>query len=166
MAKGKAAKQPAPNGQQPTAALEWRKAREVGELVPLPSGKMARLRPVDLLKMIRKGDIPNLLSPIAAKAVWSEQDTDEIGNSLGMSMEYYDLVCLVLPTIFVSPEIVDSPEDLGDDKILLDDVDPTDRLAAFNLAISGVSAMRQFRKQQEQYVDAVPDSDENGDTAE
>lgn len=165
MAKGKA-KQSIQNGQQPTDALEWRKSREVGELVPLPSGNWARLRPVDLMKMIKQGTIPDLLSPIAAKTVWVEENTEEIGNSLDMATQYYDLVEIVVPCIFVSPEIVGSADELDDNKILLDDVDQTDRVAAFNLAIAGVSAMRSFREQQAKFMASLSNGNENGDATE
>lgn len=164
MAKGKA-KQSVQNGQQPTAALEWRKSREVGELVPLPSGNWARLRPVDLMKMIKQGTIPDLLSPIAAKTIWVEENTEEIGNSLDMATQYYDLVEIVIPCIFVSPEIVNSVDELDDNKILLDDVDQTDRIAAFNLAIAGVSAMRQFREQQAELMASLSNGNQNSDAA-
>lgn len=165
MAKGKSTTQPASNGQQSSSALEWRKAREIGELVPLPSGLSARLRPADLMKMVKLGRIPDLLSPIAAKMVWSEQEPEEIGQTLDMAMEYYDLINIVLPAIFVYPKIVtDDGAELADDEIILADVGPDDRVIAFNLAISGVSAMRNFRERQAEFMATVSDIDQDSDT--
>ncbi len=150
-----------PNGQQPSTALEWRKAREVGELVPLPSGLSARLRPADLMKMVKLGKIPDLLSPLAAKVVWAEQEPGEIGETLEMAMGYYDLISIVIPSIFVYPKVVmDDGAELADDEILLADIGQDDRVIAFNLAISGVSAMRQFRERQNEFMAALSDSDE------
>lgn len=164
MAKNKAQKQV--TSQQPSTALEWRKAREVGELVPLPSGLSARLRPADLMKMVKLGKIPDLLSPLAAKVVWAEQEPGEIGDTLEMAMGYYDLISIVIPAIFVYPEIVtDEEAGLTDDQILLADVGQDDRVIAFNLAISGVSAMKQFRERQNEFMAALSDVNEDSETA-
>lgn len=159
-------KTPSTNGQHPTTAASWRKPREEGELVPLPSGNWARLRPADLMMMVKAGTIPDLLSPIAAKAVWAEQNLEEIGDSLDMAMQFHDLFGIVLPAIFVEPKVALPDTEPADDEITLEDIDLVDRTAAFNLAISGVSAMRNFRKLQEEHLASLPDSDENSDAAE
>lgn len=164
MAKGKAMKQ-SPNGQHPTRATEWRKPREEGELVPLPSGNWARLRPADLMQMVKAGTIPDMLSPIAAKAVWAEQNLEEIGDSLDMAMQFHDLFGIVLPAIFVEPKVALPDTEPGDDEITIEDIDLVDRTAAFNLAISGVSAMRNFREQQEERMAVVPDGNKDRETA-
>ena len=164
MAKTKTPK-PSTNGHYPTTAVEWKKPREEGELVPLPSGNWARLRPVDLLKMVKMGRIPDLLSPIAAKAVWAEQNPEEIGDSLEMAMQYNDLMGVILPAVFIEPKVALPDTEPADDEIAIEDIELNDRMVAFNLAISGVSAMRQFRERQEEFMAVVSDSSQDGNTA-
>lgn len=118
------------------------------------------------MMMVKAGTIPDLLSPIAAKAVWAEQNLEEIGDSLDMAMQFHDLFGIVLPAIFVEPKVALPDTEPADDEITLEDIDLVDRTAAFNLAISGVSAMRNFRKLQEEHLASLPDSDENSDAAE
>ena len=47
-----------------TTALEWRKAREVGVIETLPSGNVAQLRTLSLLRLLERGTIPDALSGI------------------------------------------------------------------------------------------------------
>ncbi len=144
---------------KPTTAAAWRKPREEGEVVPLPSGNYARLRPADLLQMIKSGTIPDLLSPIAAGAVWKEQDPEKIGDSVEMAMQYHDLMAIVLPAIFVEPKVAMPGTEPGPDEIAIEDIDLSDRTLAFNLAIAGVGTMRQFRAEQIKRMESVPDSE-------
>ena len=133
---------------KPTTAAEWRKPREEGVNVPLPSGNWARIRPADIMTMIKQGTIPDLLSAVAVKAVWSEQDPSEIGEQFELAEKYDDLMRIVLPAVFAEPKIALDGQAPKDDEITIEDLDLADRTAAFNLALSGVGTMRRFRDEQ------------------
>jgi len=115
--------------------------------------------------MVKMGRIPDLLSPIAAKAVWAEQNPEEIGDSLEMAMQYNDLMGVILPAVFIEPKVALPDTEPADDEIAIEDIELNDRMVAFNLAISGVSAMRQFRERQEEFMAVVSDSSQDGNTA-
>ena len=148
-----------------TTAAAWRKPREEGELVPLPSGNWARLRPADLLKMVRSGSIPDILSPVAAKAIWSEQDPEKIGESFELAKQYDELLAIVLPAVFVEPKVAMADTEPAEDEISMEDIELGDRTAAFNLAIMGASAMRNFREQQEKRMAALSNGNQDSDPA-
>lgn len=157
MAKGKAA---SPNGHPKlTSVTDWRKPREEGELVPLPSGNWVRIRPADVFKMIQSGVIPDFLSSVALKATWTEQNPAEIGESFELAEKYDKLMEVIIPAIFAYPKVAVAGHEPAEDEITIDDIDLADRTAAFNLALSGVGVMRQFRKQQIESMEPTHDGE-------
>ena len=147
---------------KPTTAAEWKKPRNEGVLVPLPSGNYARLFPTDLMKMVKAGMIPDELSPIAAKAVWAEQDPEKIGESLELAKQYDELLDVIIPAIFAEPKVALAGQEPKEDEISIEDIELSDRTAALNLAIMGASSMRKFREQQEKLMATVHDGNKDG----
>ncbi|HKI69926.1 MAG TPA: hypothetical protein VKA67_10080 [Verrucomicrobiae bacterium] len=141
------------NGLQPTNAAEWRKPREEGELITLPSGNVARLRPVALDVLLTSGGIPDLLTPIAAKTLWVETEPEQIGNVGELAEGFAKLVNVIIPAAFMEPAVVEEPK--GDGEISLDDIDWSDKVYVFNLVTAGPYAMRKFREQQTRNVEPV-----------
>lgn len=141
----------------PTPGSAWRQPRETGELITLPSGNVARLRPVAVDALLATGRIPDLLSGVAAKTLWSETDTATIADDGKLAKEYTDLINLVVPLAMLEPRVVDNPE--GDGEIALDDLEFADKVAVFNLAIGGATALKMFREQQARTVAIVPDGE-------
>lgn len=152
------------NGLKPTTGAVWRKPREEGELITLPSGNTARLRPVALDVLITSGELPDLLTPIAAKTLWTEVDIDSIAEVAETAAAAAELVGLVCRASFLEPHIVEEPTE--DDEISLNDIDFTDKLAVFQIATQPVEVMRKFREEQERNVAAVSNGENNGDAAE
>jgi len=147
----------------PTPAAAWRKPREEGFLITLPSGNVARLRPVALDVLITSGRLPDMLSPIAAKTLWVEEDVSKVGDVPELAKGFADLVNFIVPVSFMEPEVVTEGEP-GDGQIHIEDVDFGDKVAVFNLVTSGAATLRQFRDQQEGNVDVVPNGKSNGVT--
>lgn len=141
---------------KPTTAAEWRKPREMGVNVPLPSGNWARIRPADIMKMVRSGFIPDLLSAIAVKATWADTDPEEIGSSIELAKQFDDLMKVILPAVFAEPKMALDGETPKSGEISYDDLDIQDRTAAFNLALSGVGTMRRFRDEQVKRLESIP----------
>jgi hypothetical protein len=143
---------------KPTSGATWRKSREEGEVVTLPSGNVARLRPVALDQLIISGKLPDLLTPIAAKSLWTETDTSTIADQVETAKGFAELVNLVVPLAMLTPRIVLDPQ--ADDEIAMDDIEFSDKIAIFQLATGGSTVLRAFRERQEASVDALPDSED------
>lgn len=138
---------------RPTLGIEWRKPRREGVLVPLPSGNVARIRPVALDVMIASGQIPDVLTPLAAKTLWTEVEADQIGNVAEMATGMADLFNVVCRAAFVEPRIVDDPQ--AEDEIGIEDIDFQDKAAVFQLAIGPARQLELFRERQEAAMAAL-----------
>ena len=150
----------------PTPAKAWRQPREEGYLITLPSGNIARLRPVALDMLILSGELPDLLSPIAAKMLWEETDVAEIANAAELATGTAKLMNYVCRAAMMDPVVAAVGEEPKDGEIALEDIDFQDKSIIFQLAISPAVAMRNFRDRQAAGVDAVQDGEGDGDKAE
>lgn len=142
----------------PTPGAAWRKPREQGETVRLPSGNVATLRPVALDQLMLSGKIPDLLTPIAARSLWTETDTASIGDQVETAKGFAELVNLIVPAAMIAPRIVEVAE--TDDEITLADIDFSDKIAIFQLATGGSQVLKSFRISQEKRLGPVPDSED------
>lgn len=146
-----------PDNLTPTSGAVWRRPRMEGVVIPLPSGNICRIRPVALDVMITSGKLPDLLTPLAAKTLWTELDTDQIGDVAEMATGMAELFGTVCRAAFIEPRIVDSPE--ADDEISLEDIDFADKAAVFQLAIQPAKVLEGFRQQQTRDVEPVRDGE-------
>lgn len=148
-----------------TSAADWRKPREEGVVVTLPSsGHNVRIRPIAMDVLLKHGKIPDILTPIAAKTVWIEEDPEEIANVAETAKGYAELINLIVLAAVVEPKVVEA--DPQDDEITLDDIEFGDKVAIFNLATAGASAMENFRKRQAAALVSVPNGNKNSHEAE
>jgi len=155
---------------QPTRGIDWRKPREEGYLLALPSGNTARIRPVALDVLLRHGEIPDILTPLIAKMIYEGVDTDELDRLLSVetlaeqSDEMLALIDAICTASFVQPRIVDEPQ--AEDEIAIADVDLADRGTVFSLAVLPARHLRSFCERQAAGVEAVPDGDGDGPAPE
>jgi len=151
---------------QPTKGTDWRKPREEGFLLDLPSGNVVRIRPVALDVLLRQGEIPDLLTPFVAKMVYQGVDTDELDSLLSaeklteQSTEMLVLIDAVVTAAFLEPRIVAEPQ--ADDEISIADVELADRGTVFSLAVLPANELRRFLERQAASVEPVPDGDGDG----
>ena len=150
---------------QPMSAAEWRKLTEEGEVIQLPGGLVARIRTVSIETMIINGEIPDLLTPIATKTLFKETSLSEIGDDADVSKEWIDLVHLIVPAAMVEPRVAygDNPTD---DCLALSEMGWDDKLAVFQLAVSSVDVLANFRQAQKARLESVPDGESDDDEAE
>jgi len=141
-----------------TKGSDWRRPRVEGETVRLPSGNVAVLRPVALDHLIISGKLPDLLTPIAAKSLWTETDTATIADQVETAKGFAELVNLIVPAALLLPRVVDNAQD-DDDEIELADIEFADKVAIFQLSTGGSTVLRTFREQQEKHVEPVSDSE-------
>lgn len=147
-----------------TPGATWRQPRTEGYIVQLPSGNVARLCPVALDVLVGNGTIPDLLSPLAAKTLWTETEQAAIAADPQLALDYMSLINCIVPAAMLDPLVVDNPT--ADNEIALADLDFSDKIFVFNLAIGPVEALRRFRQQQAQRLYAVQNGDGNGEQAE
>lgn len=155
---------------RPTRGTDWRRPREEGFTLELPSGNVARIRPVALDVLLRNGDVPDLLTPWVAKTIYEGVDTDELDKLLSVdtlveqSEGMLALIDAICAAAFVEPRIVEDPQ--ADDEIAIADVELQDRGAVFSLAVLPAQALRSFLERQAAGVAPVPDGDGDGPAAE
>ena len=140
-----------------TSGADWRKPREEGYVIRLPSGNMARLRPVALDVLIISGKLPDLLTQLAAKSLWAETDTATIGDQVELAKGYAELINIIVPAAMMEPRIVEKPQ--ADDEISLDDLQFSDKVAIFQLASGGTTLLQNFRDEQTPNVEPVRDGE-------
>lgn len=138
-----------------TSGTEWRRAREKGELVELPSGKVARLRPISLLSLMKRGRIPDPLSAVISEMIGGKTKK---GIDLETFQGFAELLELVCREAFVEPKIVDEPG--ADDEIGAMDVGFDDQLFVFNHAQGEIQLMRPFRSERAGDVEAAHGSED------
>jgi hypothetical protein len=149
------------NGLKPTSAAEWRKPREEGIIIPLLSGRYARIRPVALDSLIAAGEFPDLLTNLAASTMFKEETVETISQG-DMAKNYSDMINIVVPAAFVEPRVAPDGREPSEDEISLDDIDFADKVTVFNLATSGARALEIFRDQQKRNVQDLPDGQDDG----
>jgi hypothetical protein len=148
---------------KPTSGAQWRNERREGFPITLPSGKVARLGSVALDVLITSGRIPDVLTPIAAKTLWSEMDADTIGDAVELASGTAELFDLVCKAAFLEPRVVDDPQ--ADDEIGVEDIEFHDKAFVFQVAIQGVSALRKFCERQARGLEPVqPGQDDESAT--
>lgn len=145
-------------------ASAWRKPREQGYTVRLPSGNVATLRPVAVDVLLLSGKLPDLLSPIVAKTLWAETEPATLADQAELSKGFAELVNIVTRASMLNPRIVDEPS--ADDEIGLEDIDFSDKLAIFQLATGGSAVLQKFLEQQAASVEPVRDGESDNEPTE
>ena len=135
-----------------------------GTVIKLPSGNVARLRPVALDVLITSGKLPDLLTPIAAKTLWAELDMEEIGDAAEVAKSMSELLNFVCKASFLEPRVVD--EEPEEDEIALEDIEIGDKTFVFQLATQPAEVLRRFRERQSRDVASVPDGESIPEPAE
>lgn len=132
-------------------------------MIELPSGRVARLGPVDMSSLLLEGDIPDLLTPLVTQVLFEGVDDEEmeeqfaLDKMLEQGKETLALINTVCKAAFIEPHIVDV--DPGEGEITLQDVSIDDRSFVFSLAIYGVNALRSFRDQQKETLESLRNSE-------
>lgn len=165
----------APKLLRATSGSAWREPRQAGVPVQLPSGNIARLRPVEPQALLKQGEIIDILTPLVAKMLFQGADAtaETIAQVIGdatagtddnpaqlqeAAARLADLerVCdIVCKAAFVDPRVVDEPQ--AENEIAPDDIELSDKVHVFTLALRGAAALRHFRYEPSADVESVPD---------
>lgn len=96
---------------QITPAEVWNAPFVEGVPVKLPSGKIAKLRPVSLETILALGRVPNMLKSLVEEGLKGESTalpSPSTPEELAEAVESMDVICL---HAFVTPKLVDVPID-------------------------------------------------------
>ena len=147
-----------------TTGRKWRAESRRSYLIKLPSGNVARLRPVAIDVLITSGDLPDVLSTLAAQTLFDDMDFADIAEEGKTSKQYVELINHVVPSAFDDPQVVEFPQ--GDGEIALSDIDWADKVTVFQLALLPVDALQSFCNEQDGNVEDVSNGDDDVVTAE
>lgn len=147
-----------------TSGVEWRNKRRAEYTIELPSGNRATIRPLLLDRCIAQGQIPDILTPWAAKILWEGAETKKVAEQVEAARGFADLVGWVVTAVMVDPKVVDDPK--TDNEISLDDIHFRDKFRIFDLATEPAEWLRSFRDQQTKRLEGVRDSEQNGHTTQ
>lgn len=136
-----------------TSGKQWREKRAEGVEITLPSGHVARIRPVSMRAFLNLPTIPDTLTPIVRKAVFGDS-ADKLNPEDNEKL--HDVLDHLCRYAFVSPRIVDDPQ--ADDEIGIEDLDTTDKWAVYAMLDKAAHEMRSFRFEQARAVESVPES--------
>lgn len=155
---------------KPTPISEWRKLREEGEIVELPStGRVVRWRSVSLQAMLISGSILDVIASEAARVLWDEESDDRPTHK--KVVDWNNLVAHVVAASLIEPKVIvptaeiPYPE-LADDEILISDLTPDEQMSIYNLAVYPTQTVRRFRDEQAGDVEALPQGGEGGEATE
>lgn len=145
-------------GIMPMSGAAWRADMEVGHVYTLPnSGKPARLRPVDLLKLLEAGKIPNTLEGLVGTILWGEKPENDKVEDKDEAHQWLELAELICKASFTNPVIVDHPT--ANNEIGLEHIENADKLWVGEKMIGPTVALFPFRTRQGADVELVPDSE-------
>jgi hypothetical protein len=132
-----------------TSAKEWRSLREEGVVVELPSGFSARLRPVSLKGLVRKGYVPNALLGTVSKVLNLSGDNKFTAQDLKNMLSIQSIICA---EAFMEPKIV-GEEELDDTSILIDDITEEDANFVYNWCASPQDELAKFSETEDNLSD-------------
>jgi hypothetical protein len=157
----------APKLLRPTAGSAWRQPRTEGYVKQLPSGNVARLRPVSPDQLLTTGEVPDILTPLVVRMLFEGADGSELSQlsdpsavvqNAGATVQLFNTICRLA---FVEPRIVADPQ--GDDEISINDVPLLDRGFVFQLVTQPAEVLRDFMFPESGTVAAVPDGEGDGE---
>lgn len=149
---------------QTTNASTYKK--QVIAKTELPSGAVVRIRNPGMDSFLRRGFIPDSLSPIIRKAVKGDKSDDnemddlfdDIGGEDSKMNELFGLLDAIVIDTWVEPEVLpipESEEDRSDDLLYVDEVHFEDKNFTFQLAVGGTKDLETFRRQQDSMLARV-----------
>jgi hypothetical protein len=134
-----------------TTGTEWRKAREQGEAVELPSKHVVVLRPISMQSLLRHGRIPDSLTGLVSSFI-SGQGLDK-ENPVALAKSITELNMVMCKSAMLTPRIVDDPK--TDEEISFEDLSEEEIDFIVSWAQEPVKTMEKFREKQAAVVENV-----------
>ncbi len=149
-----------------TPASEFRRGREQGETVTIPStGRVVRMRVVKPSHLLRLGKIPETLTELVIRILYGQltaaqyREFFSVGERAEHALDLTESLRVVCTAALLEPRIVDAAQ--ADDEIHIDDLEDGEQRFVFDLALIEASALTRFRRQQETDVEPVAQVEES-----
>lgn len=132
-----------------TSVSDWLQPFIEGVIVELPSGNKLRMKPIAMDDLLRMGQIPDMLTSLAAKTLWDVTPLDEVANdNFKVANDLSELLSIIVPCAVLEPKIYVGDGELPRGMIKLEHLSLVDKLAIFQLSIQPVDVLKRFRGQQ------------------
>lgn len=135
-----------------TLAGEFRKMREQGEKITLPTGRIVRMRVVKPSYLLKLGKIPDFLSELVIQILYGKITDEQYkahfapNERKDHAVEMSESLRVVCTAALVEPKVVDNPQ--ADDEIHIDDLEDSEQRFVFDLALLEASTLSRFRQKQ------------------
>ncbi len=136
-----------------TPAAEWNRVRE-GVVLRLPSGRVARVRPISLELLVRLGRIPDGLVPTIVEIMTGQRGDLPGVQSLNELRDRLEFLDAMVMAAFVEPRVVDE-DPVPDGCVHIDSVDQRDKEFAFVLLNTPLHELERFRDEPQSAVEPV-----------
>lgn len=147
-----------------TPASEFRRIGREGLVVTLESsGRVVRLRSVQLMRMLTAGKIPDPLTDYVASLVYGGDEDDE-RTAVEKAKDWQAYLDLVVTAALMHPRVVDNPQ--GEDEIAIEDLEYAELVEIHGWARNPLDAVRPFRGEQAQPVYTGTESERRVEAAE
>jgi len=135
-----------------TSASDWKKKKNFGVELRVPSGNVCLVRPVGLEAFISQGLIPNALMPIIQESMKTGESPELTEDMVSAEMmaamvKLFDSVTVYVvqqPTVHPAPK---PGEEREEDLLYVDEVDLSDKMFIFNFAVGGTRSLEGFREE-------------------
>lgn len=146
-----------------TPASEFRRIGSEGIVVTLQSsGRVVRLRSVQLMRMLTAGKIPDPLTAYVASLVYGGDEDDE-RSVVEKAKSWQAYLDLVATAALMHPRVVDEPQ--GEDEIAIEHLEYAELVEIHGWARNPLDAVRPFRGEQTQPVDIGAESERRVEAA-
>lgn len=150
MAKQNGHAQGAPAEPLPTPLAEWQRMRVYGTVKTLSTGRVIRWRPVELIRALQQGKIPEKLTSFVAARVWTGNADDTRGNA-EKAIDWQNYLDLIAALGLMTPD----PAKLEPGDLLYDELVEIEETVT-----SPAKAVLPFPGEQKRDVDALPQGDQ------
>lgn len=137
------------NGNVPslTSGADFRRLRKEGFVRTLEcSGRVVRLRPVNLFRMLQAGKIPDPLTSYVASRIWAADAEEETRSGVEQAIEWQEYLDLVAVASLMHPLIVDNPQ--ADSEISIEDLLYDELMEIYRIARNPLEKVKPFREEQ------------------
>lgn len=142
-----------------TPASEFRRAREQGEKITLPTGRIVLMRTVKPSLLLKLGKIPDFLSELVIQILYGKITNEQYQAHFAPNerkehaIEMAESLRVVCMGALIYPRVVEDPQ--ADDEIHIDDLQDNEQRFIFDLALLEASDLSRFRERQEANVEPV-----------
>lgn len=144
------------NGIYVTPLEEWQRLRVQGYVKTLGTGRVVRLRPVELIRALQQGKIPDTLTAFVAARVWTGNAGDQRSNA-EKAIDWINYLDLMAHLGLMEPD----PDQLAPGDLLYEELVEIEETVT-----SPAKALLPFPARPEPGVDAGPESSQVQQTAQ